>query len=246
MILFPAIDLIAGKCVRLRQGLFTEQTSYANTPLELAQLWENQGATHLHLVDLDGARAGSPQHLSVLEELSSKTKLKIDFGGGLKSRADIQSALGAGADKLNIGSLAVKNRELFTDLLSEFKNKIILSVDTRKGLVAFDGWQSDSVILGTDFLSSFVDLDFYSATDVERDGTLEGPNLDLYSSFIKAKPELKCIASGGVSSLQDLLELKKVGVYGVIVGKALLEDKFSLENALKIVDIETKSQKALL
>ncbi len=233
MIFFPAIDIIDGKCVRLRQGDFSQKTSYHEDPVSLALNWQEQGATHLHLVDLDGARSGEIKNLSVLEKICSSTKLQVDFGGGIKNKSSIDSALNAGAAKVNLGSISVKNPALFTEFLQTYKYQIILSMDLKDGYIAVNGWQQSSSLSAAEMLNRNPELQYVSVTDISRDGMLQGPNFELYQALMEKFPTINFIASGGVSSLEDLAKLHKAGLFGCIAGKAILEGRFSIDEALR-------------
>ena len=233
MYIIPAIDIIGGKCVRLTQGDYNQQTTYNENPLEVAKQFEDAGLTRLHLVDLDGAKAGHIINHKVLERIATHTKLHIDFGGGLKSNKDIQIALNAGAKQITGGTIAVKNREVFLHWLKTYSNEtIILGADVQKEKIAVHGWQEQSNIALNDFLQDFVNqgIKYAICTDISKDGLLQGASTNLYQKVLTKFPDLKLIASGGVSSLEDLKQLKQIGCFGAIVGKAIYENRISLKD----------------
>jgi phosphoribosylformimino-5-aminoimidazole carboxamide ribotide isomerase len=230
--LIPAIDLIGGKAVRLSQGDFSKETIYSENPVELAQRFEDSGIKRLHLVDLDGARLGKITNLKVLSDISRATNLVIDFGGGVKTEHDVDDVLNAGATYVAIGSVAVKQPELFAGWLLKFPNDtFLLGADVRNGLLAVSGWVEQTKLPIQDFLQTLIKqgIKRYFCTDISKDGLLQGPAFELYKTLIAGFPELELIASGGVSTFSDLVALKEMGCSGVIIGKALYENKISLE-----------------
>lgn len=240
MEIIPAIDIIEGKCVRLSQGDFAQMKSYRDNPLEVAKEYENAGIRRLHLVDLDGARKKKVVNLPVLEKIASKTDLKVDFGGGVQSDEDIRSVFNAGAAQVTGGSIAVKNPTRFLDWIVRYgREKIILGADTREGKIAVSGWQETSEVTVQQLIENFLlkGIKYVICTDVSRDGLLKGPAVGLYKEILKEFPEIKLIASGGVSSVKDLERLQnETGVYGVIIGKAIYEGKVSLQDLKKFID----------
>jgi len=231
MEIIPAIDIIDGKCVRLTQGDYSLKTIYNEYPLEVAKQFEDIGLKRLHLVDLDGAKAGAVKNWKVLETLASKTSLTIDFGGGVKKEDDVKIIFNSGAAFATIGSMAVKNEEEFVKWLMIFgAGKFLLSADVKDEEIAVSGWLEKTDIWIYDFILKYIEhgVQQIFCTDVSKDGKLEGPSIDLYKNIIKKFPELHFIASGGVSSIKDLEELKEIGCKGVIVGKAIYERKISL------------------
>ena len=230
--IIPAIDLIDGKCVRLSQGDFASKKIYHENPLEIAKEFEAAGLNRLHIVDLDGAKNGVLTNLKVLEIIARQTNLTIDFGGGIKTDEDVQAVYNSGAKMAGIGSVAVKKPEMFLTWLEKYGGeKILLGADVRDGKLAVDGWQTATKTKIIPFLED------YSAnggrqvfcTDISKDGLLQGAANALYGEILARLPELKLIASGGVSSLQDVLELEKIGCSGVIIGKAIYEGKITLK-----------------
>lgn len=232
MEIIPAIDIIDGKCVRLTQGDYDRKTVYNDDPLEVAKAFEAAGIKRLHLVDLDGAKAGAVKNWRVLEAVASKTKLVIDFGGGIKTKKGLELVFQAGAAFATIGSLAVKDQRLFSSWLEEYgPEKFILGADVRDEKIAVSGWLETTAINVIDFIRGYVEkgVTHVFCTDISKDGQMEGPSFDLYEQIIAAFPTLKFIASGGVSSMHDLQELQRIGCSGAIVGKAFYEGKIGLE-----------------
>jgi len=230
--IIPAIDLIDGKCVRLSQGDYAQKKVYNENPLEVARQFEAAGIKRLHLVDLDGAKAGAVQNWKVLELLAANTSLTIDFGGGVKTKEDVQAVLNAGAALVTIGSLAVKRRELFLNLVAEFgADKFFMGADVNNERLAVHGWLEQTDVLVYDFINALksVGLQQFFCTDIAKDGMMEGPSTALYQQILQQCPGITLIASGGVSKLEDLHELQAAGLHGVIVGKAIYEGTIKLE-----------------
>jgi len=226
----PAIDLINGKCVRLIQGNFGKVTVYNEDPLKVAKQFEDDGFEYLHLVDLDGARHGSVVNWKVLEKIAEHTALKVDFGGGVKTEEEIERLLGLGVHYINIGSLAILQPDRFAAWLKQFgPDNFILSADVQKEIVQYAGWQEKSKLTVFELIQSFSkhNLQHVTCTDIKSDGMLSGPNFGLYKKLQARFPGLKLIASGGVSSLDDILRLKSLKLAGVIIGKALYEKKIT-------------------
>lgn len=229
--IIPAIDIIEGRCVRLKQGDFSDPKIYSENPVEVAREFEEHGLRRLHIVDLDGARVGRVKNLQVLEEIARKTELKIDFGGGIKTDEDIRSVFRAGARMASIGSIAVKEPEKFFSWLERYgSEKILLGADVRKGRVAIDGWQTTTELDILPFLKKYYSRGVHQVfvTDIGRDGLLAGAAKRLYADILEHLPRLQLIASGGVDSLKEVGELEKIGCAGVIIGKAIYEDRISL------------------
>ena len=236
MKIIPAIDIIGGKCVRLTEGDFSRQTTYETSPLETAKCFEAAGFDRLHMVDLDGARQGSLVNLSILIEVAANTRLKIDFGGGIKTDDEIKAVFNAGAHLVNVGSIALRDSEKLKSWIGSFGgDRILLAADVREGMVATAGWQENSDVNVITFLQTWHELGLTQAfiTDILRDGALKGPNVDLYKQVIGQLPGLKLIASGGVGSLDDLHALKSAGCHGAIVGKAIYENRLSLSDLIE-------------
>lgn len=234
--IIPAIDLIEGRCVRLRQGDFAQQTIYSENPLETAKEFENAGLKRLHLVDLDGAKNGRLTNLKVLESISGGTNLEIDFGGGIKTDEDINAVFDAGAKWASIGSVAVKNAEKFFIWLEKYgSGKILLGADVRGEKLAVNGWQTATEIEILPFLREYYARGVTQTfvTDISRDGLLAGSSNELYAKISREIPDLKLIASGGVSRIEYVFELEKIVCAGVIVGKAIYEVRIELKDLAK-------------
>ena len=232
MHIIPAIDLIDGKAVRLTQGDYAQKTEYNARPLEVAQQFEDAGLTRLHLVDLDGAKAKQVINYKVLELIATKTKLHIDFGGGVQSDDDLRIVLECGAKQVTGGSIAVKQPDIFERWLSRYgANVLILGADAKNEKVAVGGWEEETTIWVYDFVDNWVDkgITHVISTDVAKDGLLQGPSFDLYRNFQDRAPTLNIIASGGVSNMGDLETLADMNLYGVIVGKAIYEGRVTLK-----------------
>ncbi|MFM8449156.1 MAG: 1-(5-phosphoribosyl)-5-[(5-phosphoribosylamino)methylideneamino]imidazole-4-carboxamide isomerase [Haliscomenobacter sp.] len=232
MFLIPAIDIIDGKCVRLTQGDYAQKKIYNEDPLEVAMAFEDAGLPRLHLVDLDGARAHRIINHRVLERIASKTKLHIDFGGGLKSDDDLRIAFESGARQITGGTIAVREPLRFIGWLQQYGNEaIILGADFRDGHIAVSGWQEGSDLRLLPFLQSYVEkgVQYAISTDVSKDGLLQGSAVSTYAEIREALPDLRLIASGGVHSLDDLHALRQTGCYGAIIGKAIYEGTISLK-----------------
>ena len=227
----PAMDLMGGSCVRLLRGDFSQKTEYASDPVAVARQFEAAGFQRLHMVDLDGAKAGSPVHLDVLGKVATATSLKIDFSGGIKTTQDIENVFACGASFAAIGSMAVKNKSLFLKWLLKYgSEKILLGVDVRQEKLAVSGWLEQTNISLFDFLVEMMSADITQifCTDIAKDGLMEGPSIALYERVITQFPDLQLIASGGVRSPQDLVELNEIGCSGAIVGKAIYENMETL------------------
>ena len=236
MIIIPAIDIIDGKCVRLTKGDYDQKTTYNENPLEVAKMFEDAGFTHLHLVDLDGAKSGHIVNQHVLKSITQNTNLKVDFGGGVKTDQDIQLAFESGAQQITGGSIAVKNPLIFESWISTFgSDKIILGADVHDNKIAVGGWLETTQLDLFEFLNSYISkgIQYVICTDISKDGLLQGSANELYAEIIQQFPQLKLIASGGVTSISDLEKLTKIGVYGAIVGKAIYENKLTLNELIQ-------------
>ncbi|MBL7742797.1 MAG: 1-(5-phosphoribosyl)-5-[(5-phosphoribosylamino)methylideneamino]imidazole-4-carboxamide isomerase [Chitinophagaceae bacterium] len=232
MIIIPAIDIIDGKCVRLTQGDYSQKKIYNENPLEVAKQFEDAGLIRLHLVDLDGAKAGAVKNWKVLEAIAGKTSLVIDFGGGIKTEKDVKIVFDSGASLATVGSIAVKNEEEFMKWLLQYgAGNFLLGADVKNEKIAIHGWQETSDIWVYDFIGKYIQrgVNQLFCTDVSKDGKLEGPAVDLYNRIVEKFPDLNFIASGGVSSMKDLEDLEKAGCRGAIVGKAIYENRISLQ-----------------
>ncbi len=231
MEIIPAIDIIDGKCVRLTEGDYTQKKIYNENPLEVAKSFEAAGIKRLHLVDLDGAKAGKVTNWKVLESIAQGTSLVIDFGGGIKKETDLKIVFDSGAALATIGSLAVKEPDLFETWLKQYgENKFLLGADVKGENIAVGGWleTTDETII--DFIQKYISkgVSQLFCTDISKDGKLEGPSINLYQKIIQQFPELYFIASGGVSSMKDIDELRAIGCSGVIVGKAIYEGRIKI------------------
>jgi len=237
MEIVPAIDIIDGKCVRLSKGDYNAQKTYSDSPLDVALRFQDAGIRRLHLVDLDGARSKHIVNYPVLEAITTHTDLTVDFGGGIKSTADLDTALGCGAAMVTVGSTAVTDPDLMMRWISDFgQEHIILGADARDGKISVNGWKEDSVLTLSDFIRDYMNKGITQVlcTDINRDGMLQGPAVELYRSLLKEFPGIKLIASGGVSSVQDLIDLKEAGLPAAIVGKAYYEGRITLEQLSKL------------
>jgi len=258
MRIIPAIDIIEGKCVRLTKGDYNTKKVYNESPLEVAKLFENSGIEFLHVVDLDGAKASHIVNYKALEQIATKTNLKVDFGGGLKSNEDLKIAFQSGANQITGGSIAVKNPEVFTSWIETYgSDKIILGADCNNEKIAVSGWQEESDLDVIPFIQKYQKkgIEYVICTDISKDGMLEGPSFSLYrrilnecnvisteqsdeksrykekdlSTTLKVTNKIKLIASGGISTYNELPKLKELGCEGVIIGKAIYENRISLK-----------------
>lgn len=237
MEIVPAIDIIDGKCVRLSKGDYNAQKTYSDSPLDVALLFQDAGIKRLHLVDLDGARSKHIVNYPVLEAITNHTDLTVDFGGGIKSTSDLETALGCGAAMVTVGSTAVTDPDLMQKWIEDFgQEHIILGADARDGKISVNGWKEDSVLTLSDFIRDYMNKGITQVlcTDINRDGMLQGPAVQLYRSLLKEFPGIKLIASGGVSSVQDLMDLKEAGLPAAIVGKAYYEGRITIDQLSKL------------
>jgi len=242
MIIIPAIDIINGKAVRLTKGDYAKQKVYNENPVEVAKQFEAAGIERLHIVDLDGAKAGKIINLKVLEEIATATRLKIDFGGGVKNITDVGDIFNAGAAMVTVGSLAVKHPELLEEWLMEFSaEKFLVGADVLDEKIKISGWLEDGGINIFDFIGKMISLGTTNifCTDISKDGVMEGPSTELYKKIMVEHPEINLIASGGVSNMDDVKQLKEIGCAGAIIGKAIYEGKVPL-NPLKGTSEEYK------
>ena len=236
--IIPAIDIIEGKCIRLIQGDYERKIIYNENPLEVAKQFEDNGIQYLHLVDLDGAKAKKIINRKVLEEIVAKTKLKIDFGGGIRTDKDIKLAFNCGADQVTGGSIAVKNKELFLSWLDKFgPEKIILGADVKEEKITINGWYEKTEINIFPFIGNYrtKGIKYFICTDINRDGLLQGTAINLYKKITDRFTDIKLIASGGITSTDEIDELIKMNLDGVIIGKAIYENKISLKELRKYV-----------
>jgi phosphoribosylformimino-5-aminoimidazole carboxamide ribotide isomerase len=233
MRIIPAIDIINGKCVRLSKGDYNTKIIYNENPLEVAKMFESHGIEYLHLVDLDGAKSSKIVNHKILEQIASKTTLKIDFGGGLKSDADLKIAFESGANQITGGSIAVKNREIFEKWISEYgSDKIILGADALNEKIAVGGWLESSEEDLIPFIQNYLKegVKYVICTDISKDGMLEGPSFELYAKILAKASGIKLVASGGISTFEELPKLAEMGCEGTIIGKAIYEHKISMKD----------------
>ncbi len=232
MRIIPAIDIIEGKCVRLSKGDYDTKKIYNENPLEVAKEFEAHGIQYLHLVDLDGAKSHHIVNHRVLDQIASQTELRIDFGGGLKSDDDLRIAFESGANQVTGGSIAVKDKEVFLGWLKKYgSDKIILGADAMNEKVAVSGWLEESNEDLVPFIQSYQKkgIEYVICTDINKDGMLEGPSFELYKKILNKVPNLKLIASGGISEFDELPKLLDMGCEGTIIGKAIYENRISLK-----------------
>lgn len=234
--LIPAIDLIEGKCVRLTQGDYNSKKVYNEDPLEVAKMFEDHGITRLHLVDLDGAKAGRIINYRVLERIATRTGLIVDFGGGLKADEDLEIAFECGAQMVTGGSIAVKNPDVFESWINKFgSNKIILGADAKDKKIAIGGWEETTTIDLIPFIEDYHKKGIMKVicTDISKDGMLQGPSVELYKEIRERIGIIHLIASGGVSSIDDIERLREAGIPSVIFGKAIYEGRIQLKDLLR-------------
>jgi len=235
MVIYPAIDVKDGRCVRLVQGRFNDVTVYSDNPVEMALKWERLGAEYLHVIDLDGARTGRPQNIAVISEMAVKLGIPLQLGGGIRSIEMIEIILCKGIERVILGTSAVKDPDLVKKALKAFEKNVVIAIDARDGIVAIEGWAKTSEFTAVGFAKKMEELGAETIiyTDISRDGMLSGPNLKAMEEMVKAV-NIEVIASGGVSSIEDIKNLKDVGVAGVIVGKALYTGAVDLKEALEV------------
>lgn len=238
MRIIPAIDIIDGKCVRLSKGDYDTKKIYNENPLEVAKEFQDHGIQYLHLVDLDGAKSSRIINHKILEQIASKTTLKIDFGGGLKSDDDLKIAFECGANQVTGGSIAVKNPEVFQDWITKYgAEKIILGADCNNGKIAVSGWLEESDQKVIPFIQSYQakGIQYVICTDIAKDGMLQGPSFDLYKNILSECENTKLIASGGISTFDELPKLAELGCEATIIGKAIYEGRISLKELEKFI-----------
>ena len=243
MQIIPAIDIIDGKCVRLTEGDYTKKTEYAYSPLDLAKMYQDNGIERLHLVDLDGAKAGSVRNWEVAADIAAHTNLVIDFGGGVKTIEEVRRILDLNIAFVTIGSVAAKQPEVFEYWINEFgAEKFMLGADVRGESIMVSGWLEKSDLQLFPFLQKYIDLGIRNVfcTDVSKDGRLEGPSTDLYERIKIQFPELNLIASGGVSQINDLYDLQQAGCDGAIIGKAIYENRITIEQLKTFITNEAQ------
>ena len=238
MRIIPAIDIIDGKCVRLSKGDYATKIIYNEDPLEVAKKFESHGIQYLHLVDLDGAKSKHIVNYKILEQIALKTTLKIDFGGGLKSDDDLNIAFNSGAHQITGGSIAVKNPLIFKKWLKKYGNeKIILGADSNDEKIAINGWLEESDQELIPFIQKYIDegISYVISTDISKDGMLQGPSFDLYSKILDKIKNIKLIASGGISTIEEIPKLAELGCEGTIIGKAIYEGRITLKQLEKYI-----------
>ncbi len=238
MIIFPAIDIKDGKVVRLSQGKFHEITIYSDDPVSIGKRWESEGASWLHVVDLDGAEQGQIKNFSIIAEIVKTVNIPVQMGGGVRTVEDIDRLLSAGIQRVILGTKVIEDREFLKSILGRWAGRVIVSLDCSRGIVAQKGWTSLSNLKSTDFAKELekIGLDTLVFTDIARDGTMKGPNINSIKEILNSV-SIPVIASGGVSSLEDITKLKSIGprkLMGAIVGKAIYEGQFELKDALNI------------
>ncbi|MEY4612632.1 MAG: 1-(5-phosphoribosyl)-5-[(5-phosphoribosylamino)methylideneamino] imidazole-4-carboxamide isomerase [Planctomycetota bacterium] len=234
MLVIPAIDLRGGKCVRLKQGDYAQETVYSDNPWEMALDWQNQGGRYLHLVDLDGAKTGRIENSTAIKGILAKVNVPCELGGGIRDEKTIADALSWGIDRVIIGTKAIQDPQWLHDMTLSFPGRIALGIDARDGRIAVSGWLEDSQVTVEQFLNKVNDWPLAAIiyTDISKDGMLSGPNVET-TSLLASKSKSLVIASGGVSSVKDICNLKRAGVKACIVGKALYAGKMTLSDALE-------------
>lgn len=236
MQIIPAIDIIDGKCVRLTKGDYAAITVYYNNPVDAAKQFEAAGLTRLHVVDLDGAKAGAVQNLAVLEGIANQTQLQVDFSGGIKTDETVKDVFNAGAAFVAVGSIAVKDKALFTAWLQQYgADKFIVGADVLDGKIKISGWLEDTQVQLDDFITDMMGIGVrqFFCTDISKDGAMAGPSIALYQRIIDQYKGIQLIASGGVTTLEDVAALQQIGCSGAIIGKAIYEKTIALEDLIK-------------
>ncbi len=236
MLIYPAVDIKEGKCVRLLQGSFNDVTEYPGSPLEMAFRWESMGAEYIHVIDLDGARLGEPQNIPVISEMAQKLGIPVQMGGGIRTIEMLEIVFNKGVQRAILGTSAVRDAGFVRKALQTFPNGIAIGIDAREGMVAIEGWAKTSSFTAVGFAGKMRDLGakIIIYTDISRDGMLSGPNLKAMEEMVKAVGDkVSVIASGGVSCLADIKNLKNTGVTGVIIGKALYTGGIDLTEAIR-------------
>lgn len=233
MIIYPAIDLKSGNCVRLIKGDFNQETIYNNDPVEVAKQFEQSGATWIHVIDLDGAYDGNNKNIKVIESILKNTNLKIQFGGGIRDLDKINMLLTLGVSRVILGTFALTNFEDTAQIINQYPNNIIVSVDSFNGYVTYNGWQTNSTVKTIDFCQKLQQIGCTTIvyTDIAKDGMMEGPNFEDYKQ-IKSYTTMNVIASGGIRNSEDIIKLRQINVDGAIIGKALYIQNVTLEEVL--------------
>ncbi|NLE26243.1 MAG: 1-(5-phosphoribosyl)-5-[(5-phosphoribosylamino)methylideneamino]imidazole-4-carboxamide isomerase [Clostridiaceae bacterium] len=235
MIIYPAIDIRGGKCVRLTQGRYDDITIFSDDPVNMALQFQKAGAKYLHVVDLDGAR-GDTDNREIISRIAKELNIPVQTGGGIRTMADIDDVLGSGISRVILGTSAVKNPEIVSEAVKKYQNRIAVGIDAKDGFVAIEGWEKTSGVKAVEHAKNMEALGVQTIiyTDIATDGMLSGPNLLAMAEMVK-KVDMEVIASGGVSSLKDIRHLKEVGVAGVIVGKAIYTGDVDLKKALELI-----------
>lgn len=233
MIIYPAIDIIDGKCVRLQQGSYSDVTVFGDSPVDMARKWESLGAGYLHVVDLDGARSGKSENAEIIKQIAKTLKIPVQTGGGIRNLETVEAYLSGGLSRIILGTSAVSNREMLISALKEYKGKIAVGIDAKDGKVAIHGWEKTSDYTAVEFAKEVESFGTKTIiyTDISRDGMLKGPNLQAMKEMADSV-SMDVIASGGVSRLKDIIDLKQTGVSGVIVGKAIYTGNVDLKEAI--------------
>ncbi|MDK2798605.1 MAG: phosphoribosylformimino-5-aminoimidazole carboxamide ribotide isomerase [Clostridiales bacterium] len=237
MTIYPAIDIKQGKCVRLVQGKFSDMTVYSDSPVQMAKKWERLGAKYIHLVDLDGARTGQSINSGIIKEIAKSVTVPVQLGGGIRSLETIKDMLDHGVARVILGTSAVQNPLLLKEAVAKYKEKIVVGIDAKDGKVAIEGWEKVSSFSAVHFANTMQEIGVKTIiyTDISRDGMLKGPNIDAIRVMVESCT-IDVIASGGVSSINDIEQLKQTGVEGVIIGKALYTENVDLKDALEIAE----------
>ena len=235
MIIFPAIDMKDGKCVRLEQGLFDKVTVFGEDPVEMAKKWEREGGEFLHLVDLDGAKDGVPKNLEIIKDICKNINIPIQLGGGIRNKETVKILLDAGVTRVIVGTMAINDMELLKELVDEYGERIVVSIDAKDGLVAVDGWVNVSEVDSIDLVRELdkIGVKTIVYTDIAKDGMMEGPNFDIYKTLAE-NTNIDVIASGGVSTINNVKKLKTMDMYGAIIGRALYTGDIKLKDALEV------------
>lgn len=235
MIILPAIDLKDGKCVRLEQGLFDKVTVFGDNPVEMAQKWESAGSEYLHLVDLDGAKDGVPKNLEIIKDICKNIDIPIQLGGGIRTKETVKILLDAGVTRVIVGTMAINDMELLKELVDEYGEKIVVSIDAKEGLVAVNGWVNTSEVESLDLVRELEKIGVKTIvyTDIAKDGMMEGPNFEIYET-LGEETSIDVIASGGVSTIENVKKLKEMNMYGAIIGRALYTGDIDIKEALEV------------
>jgi phosphoribosylformimino-5-aminoimidazole carboxamide ribotide isomerase len=236
MKIYPAIDILKGKCVRLIQGDYDKETVFSESPIDIAKRWKNEGAKDLHIVDLDGAKDGSPHNLTIISKICKELNINIQVGGGFRNFENIDKAIESGIDRVILGTSAINKFELLKKALKKYREKIIVGIDARNGMVATEGWTKTSSVQALELGKRLGDIGLENIiyTDISRDGMMQGPNFQEIEKMV-SNLSINIIASGGITNIEDLVELKSLNVSGAIIGKALYTGAIKLEDAFNIL-----------